>query len=248
MKRPYQISLAASFCVLLLVFFATTPSGAQASKQAYATIQYVNTAISKALSPVQISINTLSGRVTNLEATVTPIPGQIANLQNHQTQVDQSIKDLQTTQSSQASQINNLQNAPSKALRIFDANDHELGISDGDTPFNTNLNKLIPISANGLAGETVSAWYTTTDCSGTTYITPVNEFDPSLYIYNVGGVHMEVDTTVPVINTLNILSARLPSNCQAIIGSLQEHNVFTLKQVASPYQEPIPLPLKIKYQ
>lgn len=182
-------------------------------------------------------------KLAAINATLSPIPSQIASLQA-------STSALNNT-------VNNLQSQPGKALKVYDAQDHELGImmTDVQTVFNTNLNKIISISYNGLAGQPIQAWYTTIDCSGTAY-TNQSSFDQSQYIFNIGGVHMEVDTTVPMINTLTInsfMSSDLPPNnhCTDISHQqvpLQERNVLTLKQVNSPYQEPIPLPLIIKYQ
>src|SRR6059058_1469101 len=117
MKARYKhIVLTTSLVVILLFIFAKSQAKAAQNNPIFATVDYVNNAISSALSPIQTSINTITGRVSHIEATVTPILGQIANLQNHQTQTDQAISSIQASTSALGNSVNTLQNAPSKAI------------------------------------------------------------------------------------------------------------------------------------
>src|SRR6266568_6521309 len=98
MKPHFKNSvIPVSLLIIVLFLFTKSPARAAAGNNPiFATIQYVQNAISTALSPIQGSVQGLSNRVGNLEATVTPIPGQIIN--------------LQTTQNNQTSQITGLTN------------------------------------------------------------------------------------------------------------------------------------------
>jgi TolA-binding protein len=105
--KPHFKNSVIPVSLLIIVLFLVTKSPTRAAagnNPIFATIQYVQNAISTALSPIQSSVQELSNRVSNLEATVTPIPGQIADLQSHQSQIDQQITTLsQQTQALSAS-------------------------------------------------------------------------------------------------------------------------------------------------
>jgi hypothetical protein len=79
--RYKRILFTTPLLLILLLIFANSPARAASGNPIYATIQYVQNAISTALSPLQSSLLGLSNRVTNLEATVTPIPSEISDLQ-----------------------------------------------------------------------------------------------------------------------------------------------------------------------
>src|SRR6266566_2156777 len=63
------------FALLLFLLYSQSPvKAAVQNNPIFATIDYVQNAISTALSPIQSSIQTLTNRVNNLEASITPVP------------------------------------------------------------------------------------------------------------------------------------------------------------------------------
>ncbi len=93
MKAHYKrILLPTSLLLIVLFLFAKVPARAASQNNlVFATIQYVQDAISTALSPIQTSIQGLSNRTTNLEATVTPIPSEISDLQKRVSALETQI-------------------------------------------------------------------------------------------------------------------------------------------------------------
>jgi hypothetical protein len=90
-------------------------------------------------------------------------------------------------------------------------------------------------------------YYTTPDCTGTPYV-----YGASLmgYLLNVGNQHMKIDTSTPA-KTLTILSSPSASNPSGQINGrsgAQYNNLYTLIPATSPFQEPVPFPLQVKYQ
>jgi len=97
MRPPAKpIFLTISVLFILLFLFANSPARAAHNNPVFATIEYVQQAITNALSPLQSSMQGLTNRVSNLESTVTPIPAQIADLQNQASSRTAMIHDLQT--------------------------------------------------------------------------------------------------------------------------------------------------------
>jgi hypothetical protein len=93
MRFKYKhILLAVSLLLILLFVFAKSPVRAAVDNNPIlATIQYVQQAISTALSPIQSSLQGLNRRVSNLEATVSPIPSEITDLQNRVSRLESEI-------------------------------------------------------------------------------------------------------------------------------------------------------------
>src|SRR5947208_3479592 len=93
-KKPLLVAFCALFLFTSLLIIARNPAkAAQVNNPVFATIQYVQTAISTALLPIQSAIT---------------------NLQAQQTNQATQINSIQT-------QLNSSQNSEGKSLRVYDA-------------------------------------------------------------------------------------------------------------------------------
>jgi hypothetical protein len=121
MKSHKKLFAVASSFLFFSFLFVGSVKADQQNNPIFASIQYVQNAISSALSPVQSSVTGLSNRVSNLEATVTPIPGQIANIQatltpipgqiaNEHEYINQEIRDVSSRISGLENRISILEN------------------------------------------------------------------------------------------------------------------------------------------
>ncbi len=139
-----------------------------------------------------------------------------------------------------------------KQLRIYDANNQEMGILMNFTGniifFNTTVNKVITlVGGNQMSREDV--WYQTNDCSGTAYrsssVAIGNEINtlfsaaPDRYfvINPTNGVqHLTLHSLLRWNGELNCLV------------STENNDFVQLDPVTLPFTEPAAAPLLIKYQ
>jgi len=261
LSRRTKILAAGLLLPISLLAIASTPAGAAPRHNPiFATIQFVNNAISSALSPIQNAIAGLQTKQTNLQTQQNNLATQISNLQGSQ-------------------------GSTGSALTVYDANGTKLGLlinhhGYSDTIYSSALGKFIEISDNehgnsvgvkvliidssgiGNILSTFSPiYYQSTDCSGTPFLSTLPPLDESSYgtlandvmsfgdgkTYFVFHVAESPQTFTPgSYKTYDAQSAT--ATCTPDGSSTDNRQYSQLYPVSLPFSLPVAEPLQFKYQ
>lgn len=211
-------------------------------------------------------INILQTSVNTIQSQQTTTTSQVSNLQTQETSETSLLTNLQNQVASQATTITSLQNSTSKSLKVFDANNQELGLLvdhehlGDDMIYSTVLSRFIRIAQsqpnnlpNGL-DENTAAVYQSSNCTGTPYnpISPdsyasiandILSFSPTtFYIFN----NSETPTTISTNSQGNWNWSSNHLDCTPDIRT--NIQAYELHTTSLPFSTPIAFPLQYKYQ
>ena len=112
--------------------------------------------------------------------------------------------------------------------------------------FHTASGEIIAIGYDGTVRISTPTYYSSSDCSGTPYVQGLSYYGKLL---NIIGVKMQLDINTPP-TTISMQSSfdTGNKNCVKFSNTSPLKNAYQLIPASSPFQEPVPLPLKIKYQ
>jgi len=232
LSRSTKILSLAVFLLLISLFAVVRPPAkAAAANPIYATFQYVDNAISTALSPIKSAIASLQTQQAN-QAT------QISNLQNA------TGKQLRAYDA----------NGTELGLLIDHGSPNT--VNAGDTIYSTTLNRFIYLDQNhiannfyGFTNET-RALFQSSDCTGTPYDTDYAHNVNDLLPYSSTTYYIFHDSEQP--NTINTSSQGVwdPSsnhlNCIPNVASNVQ--AYQLYPVSLLFPTPVAFPLQYKYQ
>lgn len=137
----------------------------------------------------------------------------------------------------------------SKALKVYDSQNHELGIfMDRKTYFNTALSRIISIDDLGKLSHLVDIYYLTNNCTGTPYGGSIDQFQDILVLSP--GTYFRIPDGA-VLHSMHVMSVTQYDSGTGLITCEETDEtltVYPLDSVTLPFTDPVTLPIQIRYE